>query len=345
MEALVLEKATKLSLRDIEIEEELGPRDVRVEIMNVGVCGSDLHYYEYGAIGQFVVREPMVLGHEASGVIAAVGAAVKHLLVGDRVCMEPGIPDPNGRASRLGMYNLDPTVRFWATPPIHGVLRPFAVHPADYTYKLPESVSLAEGALVEPLAIGVHAATKARVNPGDVAVVMGAGTIGLVTAMAALAAGCSQVLITDVKQPKLDIAAGLGAVRPVNIEQEDPLKVVEEITAGWGADIVFEASGSEGAAAAIFDLLRPGGRVVYIGMPVTGKVSIDIVAAQAKEARLDTIFRSAHVYPRVLNLMGSGTIDVKPLLTDTFAFKDSIEAFEYAADPPPNSVKVQIDLS
>ena len=344
MEALVLEKAKKLSIRDIEIKEELGPRDVRVRIKNVGVCGSDVHYYEYGAIGPFVVRQPMVLGHEASGVIEEVGAQVKHLKVGDRVCMEPGIPDPNSKASHLGMYNLDPAVRFWATPPIHGILRPSVVHPADYTFILPESVSLAEGAIVEPLAIGMHSATKAQVKPGDIAVVMGAGTIGLVTTMAALAAGCSQVVITEVKQPKLDIAAGFGAVRTVNIEKEDPLKVVEEITAGWGADIVFEASGSEKAAAIIFDLLRPGGRVVYIGMPVAGKVSIDIVSAQAKEARIDTIFRYAHVYPRALNLMGSGKIDVKPLITDNYAFSDGLKAFEYACDPKPTSVKVQIEL-
>ena len=345
MEALVLEKKRTLNIRDIEIDETLGPRDVRVQIRNVGVCGSDVHYYEYGAIGPFVVREPMVLGHEASGIVEEVGGEVEHLKVGDRVCMEPGIPDPHSRASRLGLYNLDPSVRFWATPPIHGILRPSVVHPADFTYKLPASVSLAEGALVEPLAIGMHAATKAQVKPGDIAVVMGAGTIGMVTTIAVLAAGCSQVVITDVKQPKLDIAAGFGAVQPVNIEKEDPLKIIKEITDGWGADIVFEASGSEKAAEIIFDVLRPGGRVVYIGAPVKGFVPINIVAGQSKEARIYTIFRYAHMYPRALNLLGSARIDVKPLITETYQFDEALRAFEYASNPKPTSVKVQIELS
>ncbi|MBN2551506.1 MAG: NAD(P)-dependent alcohol dehydrogenase [Spirochaetales bacterium] len=298
----------------------------------------------HGAIGPFVVRESMVLGHEASGVVQEVGREVKDLRAGDRVCMEPGIPDPEGRATRLGMYNLDPSVRFWATPPVHGILRPSVVHPSDFTYKLPGNVSLAEGALVEPLAIGVHAATRARVKPGDVAVVTGAGTIGMVTTIAALSAGCAEVIITDVKQPKLKLASTFGSVRPVDVGREDAVEVVKQMTGGWGADIVFEASGSEKAAAGIFELLCPGGRVVYIGMPAGGTVPIDIVAAQAKEARIDTIFRYAHVYPKALRLMGSGKIDVKPMITDTYPFRKGIEAFDYACDPKPTSVKVQIQL-
>ncbi len=166
MDALVLERKDELSLRDIKLDEKLGPRDVRVALRTVGVCGSDVHYYTHGAIGPFVVKEPMILGHEAAGDIIEVGAAVKELQAGDRVCMEPGIPDPASRATRIGKYNLDPAVRFWATPPVHGVLRPTVVHPADFTFKLPDNVSYAEGAMVEPLAVGVHAATKLQVQTG-----------------------------------------------------------------------------------------------------------------------------------------------------------------------------------
>src|SRR5256886_1063707 len=129
MQALVLEKKDKLSLRDIQLDEPLGPHDVPIAIHTVGICGSDVHYYTHGAIGPFVVRAPMVLGHEASGTVFETGAEVKNLKVGDRVCMEPGIPDPNSKATQLGIYNLDPAVRFWATPPVHGVLRPTVVHP------------------------------------------------------------------------------------------------------------------------------------------------------------------------------------------------------------------------
>ena len=343
MKALVLEKAGKLSIRDVDIDETLGPRDVRIRIDTVGICGSDLHYYKEGRIGPFVVREPMVLGHEASGTVVEVGAEVKHLAAGDRVCMEPGIPDPESKASRLGMYNLDPAVRFWATPPVHGCLRTTVVHPAAFTYRLPESVSHAEGALVEPLAVGMHAAVKARIKPGDVAVVTGAGTIGMVTAMAALAGGCSRVVITDVQQPKLDLAASFGPVTPVNVARESLAERVSELTGGWGADVVFEASGFPKAIEGVFEPLAPGGCVVLIGMP-GDKVPFDVVAMQAKEARVETVFRYANVYQRALELMGSGALDVKPLITDTFPFERAIEAFEFAAHMPPASVKVQIEM-
>lgn len=344
MLALVLEPNRELSLREIHIEEELGPRDVRIAIHTVGICGSDVHYYQHGRIGPFVVREPMVLGHEASGTVIEVGREVKHLKVGDRVCMEPGIPDPNSKPTRLGMYNLDPAVRFWATPPVHGVLRPTVVHPADFTYKLPDNISFAEGAMVEPLAVGMHAAHKARIKPGDVAVVIGAGTIGMVTALAALAGGCSRVIISDVQQPKLDLAATLGPITPVNVTHQNLREVVMELTDGWGADVVFEASGNAKAAAGVFEPLCPGGRVVFIGMPGE-PIPYDVVAAQVKEARVEHVFRYAHVYPRALALMASGKINLKPLITDKFAFQDSVKAFEWATGMPPTSVKAQIELS
>ncbi|HUX51888.1 MAG TPA: NAD(P)-dependent alcohol dehydrogenase [Spirochaetia bacterium] len=343
MQALVLEKKGELKIREVAIEESLGPDDVRIALRNVGICGSDLHYYTHGGIGSFIVRAPMILGHEASGDVIEVGSAVTNLKVGDRVCMEPGIPDRRSRATKLGMYNLDPAVVFWATPPIHGVTRPTVVHPADFTFKLPVNVSYEEGALVEPLAIGVHAARKAEIEPGDLAVVIGAGTIGLVTAASALAAGCSRVVVADVKQPKLDIAAKLGAVIPVNVEKENLLSVVRELTGRWGADIVFEASGTKAVAPHIFETLRPGGRVVWIGMPIE-PITFDITAAQAKEATIKTIFRYANVYPRAVDMLASGKLDLKPLVTKTYDFADSIRAYEYAANPRPTSVKVQIRL-
>jgi D-xylulose reductase len=343
MQALVLERKDELSLRDIAVDEPLGPRDVRIALRTVGVCGSDVHYYSHGRIGPFVVEAPMILGHEAAGEIVETGSAVRELKVGDRVCMEPGIPDPTSRASRLGKYNLDPKVRFWATPPVHGVLRPTVVHPADFTFRLPDSVSFAAGAMVEPLAIGMHAATKAQIAPGDVAVVTGAGPIGMVTALAALAGGCSRVLISDVQEPKLALAEQLGAVTGVNVRSRKLADAVMAETDDWGADLVIEASGNERAAAEVFDLICPGGRVVYVGMPGE-PIRYDVVAAQVKEARVEHIFRYAHVYPRTVAMLASGRIDVTPLITDTFAFADSIAAFDFARNMPPTSVKVQIEL-
>lgn len=187
MKALVLEEARQLALRDIDLPLEVGPRDVKIKIHTVGVCGSDVHYYTHGHIGPFKVDAPMVLGHEASGTVVELGGEVTNLRVGDRVCMEPGVPQFDSPATMRGLYNLDPAVRFWATPPIHGCLTPYVVHPAAFTFRLPDNVSFAEGAIVEPLSIGLQAAKKASMKPGDVAVVVGAGTIGAMTALAALA--------------------------------------------------------------------------------------------------------------------------------------------------------------
>lgn len=344
MKSLVLEEKLKLSLRDFPIEEPMGPRDVRIGIHTVGICGSDVHYYTHGGIGQFIVRAPMILGHEASGTVTEVGSEVTTLKVGDRVCMEPGIPDPNSRASRMGMYNIDPAVRFWATPPVHGCLRPSVVHPADYTFKLPDNVSFAEAAMVEPLAVGVHAATKAKVKPGDVALVQGAGPIGLVTALAAIAAGCAKVFLTDVDDTKLEIGASLSrAITTINITRTDATAEILRQTEGWGVECVFECSGHPRAAGQVFDALCPGGVVVFVGIPVE-PFHYDLGKAMVREARVEQIFRYAHVFPRCVGLLSSGAIDVKPLITRKFAFEDSVQAFEIAATAPKGQVKMQIEL-
>ena len=346
MDALVLEQKDELALRnvpEIEREEEvLRPRDVRIKLHTVGICGSDVHYYTHGRIGPFVVDSPMILGHEASGTVIEVGNEVKKLAVGDRVCMEPGIPDPNSRATQLGMYNIDPSVRFWATPPVHGILRPTCVHPEAFTFKLPDAVSFGEAAMVEPLAVGVHASTKARVKPGDVAVVMGAGPIGLLTALSALAAGCAHVFISDLAEKKLEIATSLGKpITAVNVSSADLADTVKRGTEGWGADVVFEATGSPQAARTVFEPLAPGGCVVMIGGQ-SDPIAYDAGAAMIREARVENIFRYAHVFPRCVGMLASGAIDVKPLITRTFDFSDSVKAFEIAASAPPADVKMQI---
>lgn len=345
MKALVLEERHKLSLRDfpIEREESLGPLDVRIKLHTVGICGSDVHYYTHGGIGPFIVREPMILGHEAAGTIIEVGSEVSDLREGDRVCMEPGVPDPNSRATRLGLYNVDPAVRFWATPPVHGVLRPTVVHPALFTFKLPDNVSFAEAAMVEPLAVGVHGATKAAIRPGDVGLIIGAGPIGLVTALAALAAGCARVYVSDVDDAKLHLAAKLGPITPVNVSRDDLAKAVLDGTGGWGADVVFECSGNPRGAAGVFEPLCPAGRVVFIGGQ-SEPIAYDVGAAMIREARVEHVFRYAHVFPRCIGMLSSGAIDVKPLITRTFGFDESVEAFEIAASAPKGEVKMQIVL-
>jgi D-xylulose reductase len=341
--ALVLERQHELALRDIDLPLDVGPGMVKIKIHTVGVCGSDVHYYTHGKIGPFVVEAPMVLGHEAAGTVVEVGAGVTNLKVGDRVCMEPGIPDPNSRASRLGMYNIDPAVTFWATPPDHGCLTQHVVHPANFTFKLPDNVSFAEGAMVEPFAVGMQAATKAKITPGDIAVVIGAGPIGTMVALAALAGGCARVILADIAQPKLDIAARYQGIIPVNVREKDLVAEVKRLTENWGADLVFECSGSPKAWQNITDLPRPGGTIVVVGLPVD-PVDFDIATLSVGEITIASVFRYAHQYDRAIALMASGRVDLKPLISETFAFEDSIKAFDRAVEGRPTDVKLQIKM-
>ncbi|MBX5272669.1 NAD(P)-dependent alcohol dehydrogenase [Rhizobium sp. NLR17b] len=343
MKALVLERKGELSLRDIDVPLTLGPQDVRILVHTVGICGSDVHFYKHGGAGNKIVRDPMILGHEASGTIVEVGADVTELSVGDRVCMEPGIPDFQSKASRSGTYNLDPQVRFWATPPVHGCLTPMVVHPSSLTYHIPDNLSYAEGALIEPFAVGLHAATKAKIRPGDIAVVIGAGTIGIMVALSALAGGCSKVIISDIHDIKLSVAASYKGVVPVNVTTRDLESEVLQFTNGWGADIVFEASGNNRAFEGIVDLIAPGGRIILVGLP-QDPVAIGLRAAINKEVSIETVYRYVNVFPKAIQLVSAGRVELKRLVSATFPFKDSVQAFDRAVEGRAGDVKIQIEM-
>jgi D-xylulose reductase len=342
MKSLILEEKGKLKLGDYPIEESVGPTDVRVQIKACGICGSDIHYYKEGSIGDFVVREPMVLGHEAAGIVIEKGCEVQNLELGDRVCMEPGIPDFHSKETLQGMYNLDPAVRFWATPPIHGCLRESVVHPASFTTKLLENMSFAEGAMIEPLAIGVEAAKKAFIEMGDTALVVGCGTIGMMVALSALAAGCSKVYISDVRQEKLDIAATYENIIPINSAKVDLVSTIMAYTK-TGVDRIFEASGVPSVYPDFFRCAKTGAKVVLVGM-MNGTVPLDVSYLQVKGISIETIFRYCNTYERAVALVASGKIDVKRLIGRTYSFEDSIQAYEYAVSCPPDIIKVMIEL-
>ena len=269
MDAVVLERQHEIQVRPVPGLRPVGPDEVRIGVHTVGLCGSDVHYYTHGRIGPYVVEAPMVLGHEASGTVLEVGAGVTHLAVGDQVCMEPGIPNPRSRASRLGMYNVDPDVQFWATPPVHGCLQPEIIHPADFTYKLPDQLSLEEGALIEPFAVAVHAVTKARIAPGDVVAVVGAGTIGVLTAIAATASGASRVYISDVAPEKFAKLEAYPTIHPVDATRQGLAHVAHEATEGWGADVVFRPAATRGSSARCGRPPRRAGRSCWWASPWT----------------------------------------------------------------------------
>lgn len=344
-QSVVLESKGVISIRDIDVSDTLGPNDCRVKMHSVGICGSDVHYYEHGSIGPYIVKEPMILGHECSGVITAVGKDVKHLQPGDRVALEPGIPKWTSTQTLAGLYNLDPDVVFFATPPVHGCLTPSVIHPAALCFKLPSNLSFEEGALCEPLAVGMHAATKAGIKPGDVALVIGCGTIGIVTALSALAGGCSDVIICDVVEARLSVAAQYPHVHPVlSSRPDDVQRIVDKLTSKQGVDRVFECSGAAPAYKLVHKYATTGATAVFVGMPLKD-AAIDLVSFQAKEITVQTIFRYRNVYPKVIRLLSSGRINVKPLISAKFKFADSVKAFERACKRIPTDIKILIKVA
>ncbi|MGP5921617.1 NAD(P)-dependent alcohol dehydrogenase [Brachybacterium alimentarium] len=343
MRALVLQEKNRMSIEEVEPVGSPGPGEVRIAMHTVGICASDVHYWTDGKIGPFVVEEPMVLGHEGSGTVVEVGEGVTDLSPGDRVAMEPGVPNPSSRAVREGNYNVDPDVQFWATPPVDGCLTDEVIHPASYTFKHPDSLSFAEGALIEPFSVGMFAATKAGIKPGDVAAVVGSGTIGIMTAIAARAGGASQVFISDVLPEKLALLDGLEGIIPVDATKEDLGERVRAETGGWGPQVVFEATGAAPAYKSLWSLPAPGGRIVLVGMPVD-PVPFDIATAQSRGISLETVFRYANVYQKAIDLAATDAVDLSRFVSETFTFDNAVGAFERFLEGRPTDVKLQITL-
>ncbi|UNI23051.1 Endo-1,4-beta-xylanase 2 [Purpureocillium takamizusanense] len=308
------------------------PHDVLVAVNYTGICGSDVHYWTHGAIGHFVVREPMVLGHESAGTVVETGAAVTHLRAGDRVAIEPGYGCRRCGACRAGKYNLCEAMVFAATPPHDGTLTGVWRSPADFCYKLPEGVSLQEGALVEPLAVGVHIVKQAAVQPGQSVVVMGAGPVGLLCAAVARAYGASKVVSVDVVPSKLDFARGFAATHTYlsrRVPPEDNAAAIRE-HAGLpaGADVVIDASGAEPSIQTSLHAVRVGGTYVQGGM---GKSDIDfpIMAMCLKEVTAKGSFRyGPGDYELAVELIASGKVDVKKLVSAVVPFEQAEDAFK-----------------
>jgi D-xylulose reductase len=341
MRAAVLKEKGRIEIEDVPRPGPPGPGEVSIAMDTVGICASDAHYYTDGHVGRFVVEKPMILGHEGSGEILAVGEGVTHLAAGDRVCMEPGIPDSASRAAREGRYNVDPGVRFWATPPIDGCLVEQVNHPAAYTYRLPNGLSYAEGALIEPFAVGLEAVKRAQMAPGDIAAVIGCGTIGIMTAIAARNGGASRVYVSDVVPDRLALLEGMDDVVPVDASVEDLGERVRHDTTGWGPSAVFEASGAQPAYDSLWELPAPGGVVVLVGIPGE-PVKLDVSTAQSRGTRIETVFRYANVYQKAIDLAAGAGTDLAPLVSETFPFEQVIDAFDRFLEGRPTDTKLQI---
>lgn len=318
--------------------------EVLVKLEYVGICGSDMHYYETGAIGDFVVEPPFVLGHEPGGTVVEVGSKVTHLKVGDRVALEPGKTCGHCRFCREGKYNLCPDVVFFATPPVDGVFQEYVAHQADLCFKLPDNVSTLEGALIEPLAVGFHAAIQGDAHLGQKAVVMGAGCIGLVSLMALKARGVQEVYVVDVMDKRLDKALELGATAVINGKKEDVVARLNQLTGGLGTDLAIDTAGSEFTVRQAIMAAAKGSTIVLVGYSRTGEMNMPTDFILNKELTLKSVFRYRHIYPIAIEAVASGKVNLKGIVSNIFPLSDIQNAMDESIRNKADIVKSVIKI-
>ena len=323
------------------------PKDneVLVKLEYVGICGSDMHYYETGRIGDYVVEPPFVLGHEPGGVVMEVGKDVTHLKVGDRVALEPGKTCGKCKFCREGKYNLCPDVVFFATPPVDGVFQEYVAHEADLCFKLPDNVSTLEGALIEPLAVGFHAAMQGGARAGQTAVVMGAGCIGLVTMMALKAMGVSRVYVVDIMEKRLEKALELGADGVIDGSKKDAVEEVKKLTGGKGCDLAVETAGTQITTVQTIHMTKKGATIVLVGYSKSGEMTLPMSLALDKELTFKTVFRYRHIYPMAIEAVAAGKVNLKGIVTDIFGLDEAQKAMDYSVNHKADIVKAVIRIA
>ena len=318
MRAAVLRGPGDVVIEDRPVPQP-GPGEVVVRIRSVGVCGSDTHYYEHGRIGSFVVEEPLVLGHEAAGEVAEVGPGVTRLAVGQRVSIEPGVPDMSCRQCLAGRYNLCPNMRFFATPPIDGAFAEHVVVHEAFAHPVPDSIGDDAAALLEPLSVGVWACRKGHVAAGSRVLVTGAGPIGLVAVQTALAFGATEVIVSDVNPARLALARELGATETVDARETSVAELDRP------PEVLLECSGHPPAISEAIRALDRAGRAVLVGMG-GDEVPLPLSVVQERELELTGTFRYANTWPTAIALVASGRIDLDRLVTGTYRLDQAEEA-------------------
>ncbi|MBK5201857.1 MAG: NAD(P)-dependent alcohol dehydrogenase [Spirochaetaceae bacterium] len=344
MKVAVMEGIGKIGYTEREIQQPKND-EVLVKIQYVGICGSDLHYYEQGCIGDYIVKPPFVLGHEASGIVTKLGENVKNLKIGDRVALEPGKTCGKCEFCKSGRYNLCPDVIFFATPPVDGVFQEYTVHPESLCFKLPDNVSSMNGALIEPLAVGFHAAAQGDAHVGQKAIIFGAGCIGLMTLLALQSYGVNDICVVDILPNRLEQAKKLGATHVVNSLDKDYLDQFDRITNKSGFDIAIETAGTEITTRLCIKVVKKGSNIVCVGYSKTGEMTLPMSLLLDKEITIKTVFRYRDMYPRAIEAVAVNKINPSDVVTDIFAFDDIQNAMDRSVADKQNIVKSVIKIS
>ncbi|XP_066970378.1 sorbitol dehydrogenase-like [Macrobrachium rosenbergii] len=333
---------------DLRIEREpvpeVEPHEVLLKMSTVGLCGSDLSNVYKGYAGDHKATFPLSIGHEASGVVTKCGSAVKHLKPGDRVVVEPGGPCRICNLCTSGKYNICKAACFHGKPsPGPACLARYFKHQADLCFKLPDNVSQEEGAIIEPLAVGIHACRRANITLGSSVLICGAGPIGLVNLLSAKAMGATNILVTDIRDSRLEMAKSMGATHTMLVMEEDPQILAQKVEYIMGCmpESTLECTGVESSLSTAIYATRSGGVLVLVGIG-GNKLTLPIVNAAVREVDIRGVYRYTNCYPTAINMVAKGLIDVKPLITHRFRFDEFKKAFEVFRAGTDGAIKCMI---
>ena len=340
----ILEKPGKMVIKETDTPT---PKDdeVLIEVKYVGICGSDVHGFEHGPyIPPKDPNQVIGLGHECSGIIKKIGKNVKKFTVGQRVCIEPGVPCYKCEFCLSGHYNVCPNVDFMATQPNYrGALTNYLTHPEAMTFHLPENMSLIEGALVEPAAVGIHAAKMAGDILGKTVVILGAGCIGLMTLQACKLKGASKIVVIDILDNRLNKAIELGATATLKGDDPQLTEKVKNIVGEYGADIVLETAGSAFTAKKALEVVKRRGKILIVGSIPDG-VSIEFLKIN-REVTIQTVFRYANDFPATIDSIANGDFDVGSNADRFFNYQDTQKAFEFSVNNKKELIKGVIKIA
>jgi L-iditol 2-dehydrogenase len=342
MKAAILYKPHDLRIEEIDTPK-IGPNEILIRTKKVGICGSDIHFYLEGRIGSLFMKKPLILGHECSGKIVSIGKNVIQHKVGDRVVIEPGFVCGVCRYCKGGRYNLCRKVEFYGTPPYDGAYAEYIKAPKQNVYPIPENISYKEGAMIEPLSVGIMAAKTANVIPQDIVTILGAGTIGQMVLQAVNVYGSLETYVTDIVDYRLNYAKNFGAKEVINAHEENVVEKIMELTDNEGVDIAIEASGSTSAILQTLNITKPGGRIILIGYPKED-IPLPLTKIINNEYNISGIYRYANVYPTAIKATLNKKAHLAPYITHTFQLNKIKEGFNTHINKIGSPMKIQISV-
>lgn len=340
MKAAVLEGIKDIKIKDLPIPE-ISDDEVLIQIKAVGLCGSDLHYYNEGKLNRRIVTKPLILGHESSGIVKRIGKNVNHLAEGDKVAIEPGIACGKCDICKAGRYNECKKVVFIAAPPNDGALAEFIKHNSSFVHKIPDNITFEQAALIEPLSVGYYSAKKVKIKPGDNVCILGSGPIGLSCLEMAKSFGAAKIFISDISDYRLAIAKKHNAYRTINVLKQNLKEVIDAETNNAGVDIVIESSGAESSIKQSLEICCNCGRVAWLGMG-KNEILIPYIEAIYKDLTIEGIFRYANTYVPIIRMIEMSKIDFTGFVTHRFKLDDIVKAIDIASNPDIDKMKIII---